>query len=192
MSGFTDKLIKDLDQSEKDAKRAGISRLGVLKETIEDMESSPVFMIYLIFILLTSLFCYTTYDLVTSYYRIPQLEEGMFQIFDVRGVSVKELSQNDHTLSGVLEDVEIGFVELGEMIQQDGMVYYSRRPSTRFFTIDEHWDVVYYYVNDRLDSAYSKRRGDIWFSPISGIFLLGMVNLVYKRYKIKYKEMVGL
>lgn len=192
MTSFTDELIKDLDQNEKDAKRSGISRLAVLKEVIEDIEGPPVFMIYLMSILFTLLFCYTTYGLVTSYYRIPQLEEGMFQIFDVRGVSVEELNRNDPTLSGVLEDVEIGFVELEGMAQQDGMVYYSRRPSTRFFIVDEHWDVMYYYVNDRLDSAYSTRRTDVWFSPISGIFLLGIVKTVYKRYKTKYKEMVGL
>ena len=189
---FTDKLIEDLDQNEKDARRAGISRLTVLKETIEDIEGSPVFFIYSIFIGLTFFFCFTTYGLVTSYYRIPRIEEGMFQIFETRGVSVEELNQNDHTLSGVFENVEIDFVELRKMSQQDGMVYYSRKPSTRFFVVDDYGDIVYFYINDRLDAAYSKRRTDIRFSPLIGICLLVTVKLVHKRYKIKYKEMAGL
>ena len=188
---FTDKLIKDLDQNEKDTRRAGISRLTVLKETIEDIEGSPVFFIYVLFTGLVFFFCFTTYGLVTSHYRIPRIEEGMFQIFETRGVSVEELNQNDHMLSGVFENVEIDFVELREMSQQDGMVYYSRKPSTRFFVIDEYGDVVYFYVNDRLNEAYSKRRTDIRFSPLIGICLLVTVKLVHKRYKIKYKEMAG-
>ena len=192
MSGFTDKLIKDLRRNEKDAKRVGISRLAVLKETIEDIEDSPVFVVYFIFTAFVLAFVFTTYGLVTSYNRIPQIEEGIFQIFDLWGVSVEELNQDARSLSGVLENVEISFVELGEMILMDGVVYYSHKPPGRFFIVDEYWSIVYYYINDRLNLAYNRRSIDTWVSPITGICLLVMVNFVYKRYKIKYKEVAGL
>ena len=192
MSSFTDELIKDLDQNEKDAKRAGISRLAVLKEAMEDIEGSPVFIIYLVVPALAFFFVFTTYGSVTSYNQVPQIEQGIFQIFEQRGVLVKELNQNDHSLSGVLESVEVGFIEFTEMAQLDGSVYYSRKPSGRLFIVDEYWNVVYYYVNDRLHTAYGKRNADVLFSPITGISLLVVVGLIYKRYKIKYEEMVGL
>ena len=191
MSSFTDELIKDLDQNEKDAKRAGISRLAVLKEAIEDIEGTPAFVVYLIFTVLTLVFVSATYGLVTSYNRIPQIEEEIFQIFDLRDVSVEELDKNDPSLPGVLEDVQISFVELGEMVQLDGTVYYSRKPPARFFIVDEYWNIVYYYINDRLYSAYATRRIDICISPVTGIGLLVIVSLVCKQYKIKYKEMAG-
>lgn len=189
MDSFTDKLIKDLNQSEEDAFR--ISRLAVLKETIKDIaDDSPTHTIA--FVMIALFFCFTTYGLVTSSIQIPQIEERIFQIFEMRDISVEELNQKDHKLSGVLENMEISFVELGEMAQHGGMVYYSRKPSIRFFIVDEYWSVVYFYVNDRLDSAYSKRRADILFSPITGACLLGVVIFVYKRYKDEYKEAAGL
>ncbi len=192
MTSFTDKLIKDLDQNEKDAKRAEFSRLAVLKETIEDIEGAPVFFIYFAASILVFFFIFTTYGLVTTYSQVPQIEREIFQIFEQRGVSVKESNQNDHSLSGVLENVEVGFIEFAEMVQLDGLVYYSRKPSDRFFIVDEYWNVAYYYVNDRLHTAYGKRDADFLFSPITGVGLLVIVNIVYKRYKIKYKEMAGL
>lgn len=186
MTSFTDKVIKDLDQNEKDAKRAKISRLAVLKETIEDI-GGPFFMVFFV----VFVFIFTTYNMVITYNQIPQLEEGISLVFKAQGVFVEVLDRNNPILSGMLESIEISFVELGEMAQRGDIVYYSRKPSPRFFIVDEYWNVGYHYTNERLDSACSRQGSNLFLSPVSGIGLLLVATLVYKQYKIKYKEMAG-
>ena len=189
MSGFTDELIRDLDQNEEDAKRAGISRLAVLKEAIQGVTDAPITFVVVVFMVFPLTFVFTTYGWVTSNTKIPQIEEGMFQIFEVRGISVEELNLNDPILSEVIEDVETNFLELVEMAQQDGMVYYSRKPEHKFFVVDEYWNVVHYYVNRRLHLAYNDRGFDGMLSSVTGIATLLLTIVTYKLYKDKYREM---
>ncbi len=189
MSGFTDELIRDLDKDEKDAKQAGISRLAVLKEAIQEVTDAPIVFVAVVFMVFPLAFVFTTHGWITSNTRIPQIEEGMFQIFEVRGISVEELNLNDPTLSEVIEDVETNFLELVEMAQQDGMVYYSRKPEHKFFVVDEYWNVVHYYVNHRLHLAYSDQKFDGLLSPVTGIATSLLTIFSYKLYKDKYREM---
>ncbi len=192
MSSFTDELIKDLDQNEKDAKRAKISRLAVLRETIGDSEGHLMFFISVMAPVLALFFVFTTCSFIVTYNRLPQIEEGIFQFFEVREISVEVLDKDSPILSEVLESAEVSFVELGEMAQQGGVVYYSRKPSAQFFIVDEYWSVAYYYVNERLRLACGVLEANSLFSPATGIGLLVMAICMYKPYKIKYKEMAGL
>ncbi len=192
MSSFTDKLIKDLDQNEKDAKRVGISRLAVLKETFNDAEGFLMFFISVTVPVFALFFVLTTCGFIAIYNQLPHIEEGTFQMFEARGISVGALDKNSPVLSEILESVEVSFVELGEMAQQGGVVYYSHKPSAQFFIVDEYWDVMYYYANERLRLARVSLRAYSWFSPVTGIGLLVMAAYIYKPYKIKYKEMAGL
>ncbi len=189
---FTDKLIKDLNQSEEDARGVGVSRWSVLKEVIQEFAEASATVAFFALIVIPILFGRSTFVLIDATNNIPPLEENVFQIFETRGITVEAMSLNDPTLSGVLEEVGVGFLELVELAQQNEMVYYNSKPENKFFVVNDYGDVIRYYINDRLYSAYADKRVNSLLSPLTGMLVLVVGFYIYKEYRSKYKEMVGL
>ncbi len=188
---FTDELIKDLEKSEQDARGVGVSRRSVLKEVIQDFVDSSATVAFFALIILPILFGRSTFVLINTINKVPALEESVFQIFEARGIAVEAMSLNDPTLSGVLEEVGVGFLELVELAQQNEIVYYNRRPENKFFVVNDYGDVIHYYINDRLYSAYADKRINSYMSPLTGVLVLIVGFYMHKEYRSKYKEMAG-
>lgn len=191
MSSFTDELIRDLDQNERDAKRVGVSRLAVLKEVIQEFAGSSFTFAFFTLIVLPLLFGHSTFVLIDTTNRIPSLEEGVFQIFEARGIAVEVMHLSDPTLSNVMEEVSISFLELVGLAQQNEVVYYSREPTHKFFVVDKYRDVIHCYVNERIYSIYHNKGTNTFISPATGVLMLIVVYYGYTAYHAKYKEMAG-
>lgn len=190
---FTDELIKDLNKSEEDARQVTISRWAILKDMFEDAVGRDPFLAAIGTVLLVMgpfLFVMSTHSLIRSPNQIPVAEEKIFQIFEVRGIPIEVMSLKDPVLSEVVEE-GIPFTEFIELATEYGVVYFSQKPRYKMFVVGEHWDIIHYYDNNDIASAYSNRNGARLISPISGIIWLVVISIVYKTYRRKYKEMVG-
>lgn len=194
MDSFTDKLIKDLNKNEEDAKQVTISRWAILKDMFEDVVIRNPFlgaMGTVLFIIGPFLFVMSTHSLIISPNQISVAEEKIFQIFEVRDIPIEIMSLKDPALSEVVEEVETPFSEFVELAVSSGVVYFSQKPRYKMFVVGEHWDIIHYYDNNDIASAYSNRNGARLVSPISGIIGLVVILVVYKTYRRKYKEMAG-
>lgn len=189
---FTDELIKDLNKSEEDAGQFRVSRWAVLREVVKDMWDSSAELTFLVLVVGPIVFGLGTYTLISSSSRIPIVEARVFQIFEVRGISIEIMSLRDPILSEVVEEVEGTFSEFIELATERGMVYFSRSSRNRFFVVDKYWDVINYYDNSDIVAAYTNRRLSVLVSPLSGIVGVAMLVLMYRSYRSKYKEMAGL
>ena len=189
---FTDELIKDLNKSERDAGQFRVSRWAVLREVVKDMWDSSAELTLLVLVVGPVVFGLGTYTLIRSSSRIPIVEARVFQIFEVRGISIEIMSLRDPILSEVVEEVEGTFSEFIELATERGMVYFSRSSRNRFFVVDKYWDVINYYDNSDIVAAYTNRRLSVLVSPLSGIVGVAMLVLMYRSYRSKYKEMAGL
>jgi len=189
---FTDELIKDLNKSERDAGQFRVSRWAVLREVVKDMWDSSAELTLLVLVVGPVVFGLGTYTLIRSSSRIPIVEARVFQIFEVRGISIEIMSLRDPILSEVVEEVEGTFSEFIELATERGMVYFSRSSRNRFFVVDKYWDVINYYDNSDIVTAYTDRRLSVLVSPLSGIVGVAMLVLMYRSYRSKYKEMAGL
>lgn len=188
---FTDKLIKDLNKSERDARGVGVNKWSVLKEVIREFADSSATVALFTLIVLPILFGRSTFVLISTINKVPALEESVFQIFEARGIAVEAMNLNDPTLSGVLEEVGVNFLELVELAQQNEMVYYNRKPENRFFVVSDYGDVIHYYINERLYSAYENKGFHTLVFPLSGGLVLVVGIYIHKEYRSKYKEMAG-
>ncbi len=189
---FTDKLIKDLNQNEEDARGVGVNKWSVLKEVIRDFADTSAMFAFVALIVLPIMFGHSTFVLIGATNRIPALEENVFQMFETRGIAVEVMNLNDPTLSGALEEVDVGFLELVELAQQNEMVYYNRKPENKFFVVNDYGDVIHYYINDRLYSVYTNKASNTHVSLLTGGLVLVVGIYIHKEYRSKYKEMVGL
>jgi len=188
---FTDKLIKDLNKSERDARGVGVNKWSVLKEVIREFADSSATVALFTLIVLPILFGRSTFVLISTINKVPALEESVFQMFEARGIVVEAMNLNDPTLSGVLEEVGVNFLELVELAQQNEMVYYNRKPENRFFVVNDYGDVIHYYISERLYSAYENKGFHTLVFPLSGGLVLVVGLYIYKEYRSKYKGMAG-
>lgn len=191
---FTDELIKDLNKSEEDARQVTVSRWAILKDMFEDAVGRDPFLAAIGTVLLVMgpfLFVMSTHNLIRFPNQISVAEEKIFQIFEVRGIPIEVMSLKDPALSEVVEEEGIPFTEFTELATEYGVVYFSQKPRYKMFVVGEHWDIIHYYDNNDIASAYSNRNGARLISPISGIIWLVVISIVYKTYRRKYKEMVG-
>lgn len=186
---FTDKLKRELSENEQDMSR--VSKWAVVKEIIKDSWDDSQGFTLVLFVLGPIILGLSTHTLIKTSNRVPIVEERVFQIFEVRGISVEIMSLKDPILSTVIEATEVTFSEIVELANEHEMIYFSR-PSHRFFVVGEYWDTIHYYDNMNLRKIYVDRDLNRLIVPlgvIGGVLALILVRPDYHR---KYKEMAGL
>ncbi len=186
MSGFTDKLIKDLSKSEQDARRFRVSRWEAVKEVVRDMWDSSAGVALLTFVLGPLVFLGSACLIYNTPIMIARSVSDCMTVFERRGLEVVD----GEMISTAMSKIPMTYFEFIVGAEEAGdTVYYTGRPKHYFYFTNEYEDIAYLFLSEDIEQWRDPTMPYLIFM-VAGVVGVIMTREIYKEYGRLRKEEV--